>query len=187
MFESIGLQAVLAAFLDAYRERHPLSPRQAEVCRHISLCRTEALGGLKLQCERCGYDPPLYHACRDRHCPRCQRRASAVWCEKQQRAVLPVTYYHVVFTLPHALNPWVQLHPEVIYPALFESVRDTLKTFGADPKRLDGEMGMTAVLHTRGQTLAQHVHLHCPVPGRAWNESGRWHPAKSTYLFPVRA
>jgi len=92
-----------------------------------------------------------------------------------------------VFTLPHELNAWVQLHPEVIYALLFEVVWKTLKTFGADRKRLNGKLGMTAVLHTWGQNLSQHVHLHCLVPGGALGKGQQWHPAKSTYLFPVRA
>jgi hypothetical protein len=101
--------------------------------------------------------------------------------------VLPVTYHHWVVTLPHALNPWVNHHPEVIYGLLFETTWRTLSAFGADPKRLGGQLGMTAVLHTWGQTLSQHVHLHCLVPGGALSASGQWQPAKSTYLFPVRA
>lgn len=101
--------------------------------------------------------------------------------------MLPVTYHHLVVTLPHDLNPWVQLHPEVIYALLFETVWATLSAFGADPKRLGGQLGMTAVLHTWGQTLSQHVHLHCLIPGGAFSDPGDWHPAKSTYLFPVRA
>jgi hypothetical protein len=100
---------------------------------------------------------------------------------------LPVSYHHVVFTLPHGLNPWVQLHDREIYALLFEAVWATLRRFAADPRRLDGQLGMTAVLHTWGQTLTRHVHLHCLVPGGALSEQGHWHPAKSTYLFPVRA
>jgi len=100
---------------------------------------------------------------------------------------LPVTYYHLVFTLPHTLNPWVQLHPQVIYGLLFQCVWATLKAFAADSKRLGGELGMTAVLHTWGQNLSQHVHLHCLIPGGALSAQGQWHPARSNYLFPVRA
>ena len=107
-----NLQGVLSHFLN--RDLR-LSPRQWQVCSHIQACRTAALGGLKMHCDHCDYDLPQYHACRDRHCPRCQQRASRRWCEQQQAAVLPVTYYHLVFTLPHTLNPWVQLHPQVIY------------------------------------------------------------------------
>ena len=101
--------------------------------------------------------------------------------------MLPVTYHHLVFTLPHDLDGWVEVHPEEIYDLLFETVWATLSAFGADPKRLDGQLGMTAMLHTWGQSLVRHVHLHCLVPGGALSTGGDWHPAKSTYLFPVRA
>lgn len=178
------LQTILGSFLSRGQR---LSPRQWQVCSHIQACRTVALGGLQLHCDHCDYDVPQYHACRDRHCPRCQQRASRRWCEQQQAAVLPVTYYHLVFTLPHTLNPWVQLHSQVIYGLLFQCVWATLKAFAADPKRLGGEPGMTAVLHTWGQNLSQHVHLHCLIPGGALSTQGQWHPAKGNYLFPVRA
>lgn len=182
-----SLQQVMRENLDHYQPMHRLTPRQWQVCRHVLDCRTEALGGFCLDCDRCGQTQPHYFACRDRHCPRCQRRASKDWCERQRTAVLPVTYHHLVVTLPHALNPWVPLHPEVIYGLLFETVWATLSAFAADPKRLGGQLGMTAMLHTWGQTLTQHVHLHCLIPGGAFSTQGEWHPAKSTYLFPVRA
>ena len=178
------LQSILGRFLN--RDQR-LSPRQWQVCSHLQTCRTAALGGLKLHCDHCDYNVPQYHACRDRHCPRCQQRASRRWCESQQAAVLPVTYYHLVFTLPHVLNPWVQLHPQVIYSLLFQNVWATLKAFATDLKRLGGEPGMTAVLHTWGQNLSQHVHLHCLVPGGVLNPAGQWQPARGNYLFPVRA
>lgn len=184
---SASLQQVIREVLDQDQHGPRLTPRQWQVCRHILACRTEALGGYRLDCDRCSQSQPHYFACRDRHCPRCQRRASQTWCERQRAAVLPVTYHHLVVTLPHDLNPWVQLHPEVIYALLFETVWATLSDFAADPRRLDGQLGMTAVLHTWGQTLTQHVHLHCLVPGGALSASGEWHPARSTYLFPVRA
>ncbi|MCP3689347.1 MAG: transposase, partial [Gammaproteobacteria bacterium] len=117
----------------------------------------------------------------------CQYRATEQWRDKQRQSVLPVTYYHLVFTLPHELNGWVQLHPEIIYALLFKAVWKTLKAFGADKKRLNGKLGMTAVLHTWGQTLSQHVHLHCLIPGGAFGDNDQWHPAKSDYLFPVKA
>jgi hypothetical protein len=98
-----------------------------------------------------------------------------------------VTYYHLVFTLPHDLNGWVQLHPEVIYQLLFQRAWATLKAFGADPKRLGGELGATMMLHTWGQNLSQHVHLHCLVPGGVLTRQGDWKRSKSNYLFPVRA
>ncbi len=187
MPQKSDLQQVLHQFLPSYCETHRLSSRQAEVCTHISRCRTEALGGLQLHCDHCGHEQPWYHACRDRHCPKCQWRATEAWCDQQCQSVLPVTYYHLVFTLPHELNPWVQLHPELIYHLLFKAVWATLKTFGADPKRLGGQLGMTAVLHTWGQQLWRHVHLHCLIPGGALDAAGQWHAARSTYLFPDRA
>ena len=119
---------------------------------------------------QCDYHRPQYHSCRDRHCPQCQYQASQAWCERQIQSVLPVTYYHVVFTLPHELNGWVECHPEVIYRLLFESAWATLSSFAADPKRLGGGLGMTAVLHTWGQTLGRHVHL--ALFGTRWRTHG---------------
>ena len=187
MTEQSSLQAVMHQCLRTYRQSHRLSPRQWQVCSHVLACRTPVMGGFELQCDHCDDHAWLYHACRDRHCPRCQRQASEDWCERQQAAVLPVTYYHLVFTLPHQLNAWIRLHPRCLQGLLFECAWATLSAFGADPKRLNGKMGMTAVLHTWGQTLTRHVHLHCLVPGGAVAASGQWHQAKSTYLFPVRA
>jgi hypothetical protein len=188
MSETASMQTVFARFLDHYQQHHRLSTVQHTVCRHIGLCRTEALGGQFVHCDQCEFNQLRYHSCRNRHCPKCQRQASVDWCEQQLQHVVPVTYYHVVFTLPHSLNAWVQLHPETLYRCLFDSVWHTIKTFGQDPKRLDGQMGMTAVLHTWGQTLTQHVHMHCLIPGGALSaDEQHWHPAKSTYLFPVKA
>jgi hypothetical protein len=181
------LQTVMHEFLPGYCETHSVSPRQREVCTHIHACRTEALGGVELHCDHCDYAQPWYHACRDRHCPKCQWRATEAWCNKQCQAVLPVTYYHLVFTLPHALNAWVQLHPQLIYALLFKAVWATLKAFGADPKRLGGQLGVTAVLHTWGQQLWRHVHLHCLIPGGALDATGQWQAARGNYLFPDRA
>ena len=183
----LTLQTVLAQHLVDYSRSHRLDGQRLKVLRHLLVCHTPALGGLKLQCNHCDHHPLRYHGCRDRHCPQCQSRASRRWCEHQQQAVLPVTYYHVVFSLPHELNGWVQLHPKVIYDRLFQCVWKTLKAFGADPKRLGGQLGMTAVLHTWGSNLSQHVHLHCLVPGGALGADHQWHAAKSNYLFPVKA
>lgn len=188
MSEPLSMQTVLTHHLQHYQHHHRLSPAQGKVCHRMGLCRTQALGGQWLHCDHCGFEQQRYHSCRNRHCPKCQTKASQQWCEKQRQQVLPVNYFHVVFTLPHALNPWVQCHPEVIYRCLFQSVWHTVKTFGRDPKRLNGNMGMTAVLHTWGQNLSQHVHLHCLIPGGALSQDQtQWHPARSNYLFPVKA
>ena len=187
MTNAITLQDILQRYLGHYSQSHKLDGNRLKVCDHLLACHTEALGGLNYQCDHCEQEIPQYHSCRDRHCPQCQHRATKQWRDKQQQSVLPVTYYHLVFTLPHLLNGWVQLHPEVIFALLFKAVWKTLKTFGADKKRLNGQLGMTAVLHTWGQTLSQHVHLHCLVPGGAIDDDGQWHAAKSNYLFPVKA
>lgn len=183
MGEVATVQTALRRFLG----EEPLDGHRRKICTHLLACRTEALGGLTWRCDTCANEQPRYHACRDRHCPQCQGRATRLWSERQQSHLLPVTYYHLVFTLPHTLNGWVALHPEVIYRLLFQSAWTTLKAFGQDPKRLGGELGMTAVLHTWGQNLSRHVHLHCLVPGGALSDAGAWKPAKSTYLFPVKA
>jgi len=182
------LQRVLATFLPRYRHEHALHPRQRQVCAHIRDCRTAALGGLVEGCERCEYQsPPRFNSCRDRHCPKCQGRAAAQWGERQRERLLPVTYYHLVFTVPDALNPWGQLCPRVLYTQLFASAWATLSAFAANPRRLGGQLGATLVLHTWGRTLIQHVHLHCLVPGGVLTAAGEWCPAKGAYLFPVRA
>ena len=123
-----------------------------------------------------------YYGCCDRHCPQCQGRATRQWAEQQRDHLLAVPYYHLVFTLPHQLNGWVQLHLEVIYRLLFQATWQTLKAFAEDPKRLGGQLGMTAILHTWGQTLSQHVHLHCLVPGGVLTANGRWQATRGTYL-----
>ncbi|MFC3391020.1 IS91 family transposase [Aidingimonas halophila] len=183
MTETATLQQALIRFLDPAG----LDRQRQRVCHHLLACRTEAMGGMILQCTDCDHTQPHYFGCRDRHCPQCQGRAMHQWAERQQATLLPVRYYHVVFTLPHCLNGWVQLHPEVIYRLLFQSAWQTLRAFGRNPKRLGGEMGMSAVLHTWGQTLSQHVHLHCLVPGGALGDDGRWRGVRGHYLFPVRA
>ncbi|GMQ97404.1 MAG: IS91-like element ISSod25 family transposase [Gammaproteobacteria bacterium] len=188
MTEQACMQTVLSHYLESYKHHHRLSPAQGKVCHRISVCRTEALGGQLVHCDQCDFEQYRYHSCRNRHCPKCQHNASQQWCGQQLQQVFPVNYFHVVFTLPHELNPWVQCHPETLYRCLFQAVWKTIKAFGEDPKRLNGKMGMTAVLHTWGQNLSQHVHLHCLIPGGALSENqNQWHAAKSNYLFPVKA
>lgn len=183
----LHLQQIFGRFLPRYQHDHRLSAQQSKVSTAIGACRTAALGGQFVHCDHCGFEQHRYHSCRNRHCPQCQQHATHQWCEQQLQRVLPVDYFHLVFTVPHELNPWVRRHPKLMYGLLFQCVWATLKTLGADPKRLNGELGMTAVLHTWGQNLSQHVHLHCLVPGGALShDHTRWHPATSTYLFPVK-
>ena len=164
-----------------------LSPQQRKVLHQLQVCQTEAAGSESYVCQQCHFQQTVNRSCRDRHCPSCQYRATLKWCEARREDVLPVTYFHLVFTLPSNLNGWVSCHAAVIYRLLFESVWTTLNTFGQAPNRLNGQLGVLAVLHTWGQTLVRHVHLHCLIPGGALGEDGQWHPAKSNYLFPVKA
>jgi len=188
MNNSASMQQVMNHGFAHYAQTHTLSSQQAKVCINISQCRTEVLGGEVLRCQQCETEQTHYHSCRNRHCPKCQKKASQAWCEAQRKQLIPANYYHLVFTLPHDLNGWAQLHPQEIYQMLFQSAWQTLKCFGEDPKRLGGELGTSAILHTWGQNLSQHIHLHCLVPGGAWNSKTQsWHAAKSNYLFPVRA
>ncbi len=165
-----------------------LASVQLRALRAIETCRTPALGGPRETCDRCGVRRAVYHSCRNRHCPKCQILAKERWIEARRAELLPVPYFHVVFTLPHELNGLAQYRPRVIYNLLFAAAAQTLQTFGRDPKHLGGEIGITAILHTWSQNLGQHIHLHCLVTGGALAEDGsQWIPSHPRYLFPVRA
>jgi Putative transposase/Transposase zinc-binding domain len=156
--------------------------------RAIETCRTAALGGHRETCDTCGAERLAYNSCRNRHCPKCQTLAKERWLTARRAELLPVEYFHVVFTLPHALNALAQGNPRVLYTLLFRTVAATLTTFARDPRHLGGELGGTAILHTWGQNLSQHLHLHCVVPGGALSQDGtRWIAAPPGFLFPVRA
>jgi hypothetical protein len=165
-----------------------LASVQLRALRAIETCRTPALGGHRETCDRCGASRAVYHSCRNRHCPKCQTLAKQRWIEARRAELLTVPYFHLVFTLPHELNRLAQYRPRVIYNLLFEAASKTLQTFGRDPKHLGGEIGITAILHTWGQNLGQHIHLHCLVTGGALADDGsQWIPSHPRYLFPVRA
>lgn len=174
---------------DAYRHSHALPVQQRRVMRAIEVCRTAALGGHVEQCDHCGHRRPVYNSCRNRHCPKCQALAKAQWLVDRQAELLPVGYFHNVFTLPHELNDLLAANQTVLYTLLFHSVAQTLQAFAADPQHgLGGQLGFTAVLHTWDQKLLYHVHLHCVIAGGALAVDGsRWLPARPNYLFPVKA
>ena len=180
---------VFRLYGDAYRQTHRLSTPALRVMHAIETCRTAALGGHLERCTACGFERPAYDSCRNRHCPKCQSLAKATWLEARRAELLPVTYFHTVFTVPHVLNSLILANKAVLYQILFEAVADTLLTFGADPRhRLGGQLGFLAILHTWDQQLRFHVHLHCVVPGGALDVDGdRWVSARPTFLFPVHA
>jgi len=183
----VGLADVLRRHGPAYLAAHPLSVAKAKVWRAIVSCRTATLGGHVQTCEACGTTRHLYHSCRNRHCPQCQTRAKEAWLAARQRELLPVPYFHLVFTLPHALNGLIGQSPRTLYEMLFAAVSATLTEFAANPRWLGGTAAFTLVLHTWKQDLGRHVHIHALVPGGALAADGAWVAAKRDFLFPIHA
>jgi hypothetical protein len=175
-----------AGFGDYVRQFGPFPKQHYDVANAIMRCRTEALGSHLFCCNACGSELQLHNSCRNRHCPQCQALASARWAAARMQEVLPVQYYHVVFTLPCQLNPYVLRNKELLYSILFRAVSETLLQLGKDPKRLGAQIGAISVLHTWGQTLTDHPHIHCIIPGGgiADNKS-QWKPCGKKILFPV--
>jgi hypothetical protein len=157
--------------------------------RAIEICRTAELGGHLERCDHCGYERNAYNSCRNRHCPKCQALAKAEWLEKRKAEVLPVEYFHNVFTIPHELNQIAICNKKVVYDILFKSVAETLQGFAADPKHgLGGKIGFTAILHTWDQKLLSHIHLHCVIPAGVLSFDGKtWIPSRKNFLFSVKA
>jgi hypothetical protein len=162
---------------------------QVRILGAIKRCRTAELGGHRDACSGCGVIRISYNSCRNRHCPKCQGNKREAWIAGREAELLPVPYFHVVFTLPDTLNQLALHQPKVVYDALFEAAWGTIHTFGNDPKNLGAATGMIAILHTWGQQLSLHPHLHCIVPGGGLTRQDHWKTAKSKgkYLFPVKA
>ena len=171
----------------AFRAAHRLCSVQHRALRAIECCRTAALGGELRQCDACGERRYVYHSCRNRHCPKCQTRARERWLADRCAELLPVPYFHLVFTLPHELNALAQGNPRALYAMLFAAASETLLEFGRNPRWLGGEIAATLVLHTWGQTLSQHLHLHALVATGALAACGTWVRSRRGFLFPVKA
>jgi predicted Zn-ribbon and HTH transcriptional regulator len=171
---------------EQYRQNHALPLSHLRVMRAVERCRTAALGGHLQQCDACGFEHPAYNSCRNRHCPKCQSLAKARWLEKQKSELLPVGYFHLVFTLPHELNRLILVNKKPLINILFQAVSETLLEFAQT--HLKAILGITAVLHTWDQILLDHFHLHCLVPAGALSfDQKRWTPARKNFLFPVTA
>ena len=180
------LADVFRQYGESYQRTHRISAGQQKVMRAVSVCRTQELGGHLDRCDACGFERPAYNSCRNRHCPKCQSLAKAKWLEKQTSELLPVGYFHLVFTLPHELNRLILAHKKIGLSLLFKAVSETLLEFGQT--RLKGTLGIIAVLHTWDQTLKDHFHLHCLVPAGALSvDQSRWISARKNFLFPVKA
>ena len=180
---------IFRTYGQSYRQKYSLPLSHLKVMRAIEICRTAELGGHLERCDHCGYERNAYNSCRNRHCPKCQALAKAEWLDKRQAELLPVGYFHNVFTIPHELNSIALCNKTIVYDILFKSAAQTLQEFAADPKHgLGGKLGFTAILHTWDQKLLSHVHLHCVIPGGTLSFDGKfWIQSRKDFLFPVKA
>ena len=162
-----------------------VSREQRQVCRAVLRCRTAALGGHAQRCNDCGHERVQYNSCRNRHCPKCQAKARSAWLAARESELLPIPYFHLVFTLPHQLGPLGLQNKRIVYGLLFRAAADTLRELGADPKHLGAKVGCLMVLHTWGQNLMHHPHVHCVVPGGGISLDGRdWIACKRSKKAP---
>ena len=179
---------IVRLFGPAFREKHQgeLSRAQLRTLGAIENCRTAALGGHLYKCPDCGAEKNVYNSCRNRHCPKCQGLEKERWLEQRCAELLPVPYFHVVFTLPEELNPLAVSHPRLLYDLLFRCASETLLAIAADPRHLGARIGFLAILHTWSQKLTRHPHLHCVVPGGGLSIDGDWWVGcRANFFLPV--
>ena len=182
----LGVAHIFKTHIADYQRQYPLWPEHRKIVYDLLNCRTQYLGGQIERCDLCGAMRIAYHSCRNRHCPTCQHLPRERWLAQRKREMLPVRYFHVVFTLPHALNPIVLNNKRVMLPILFQSASRTLLTFGENT--FGGKLGFVVTLHTWDQKLKPHFHVHCLVAGGAVSSDGlRWRPCRGNYLFNARA
>ncbi len=172
-----------------YKQRYPMTPEQRKVMAAIKACRTSQLGGHLEVCNHCGTQENSYNSCRNRHCTKCQTLTKEKWLQQRKAELLPCGYFHVVFTVPHALNRLILANKKELLGLLFTAAKETLVAFAGDPQwRLEGKPGFMAILHTWSQTLIDHFHLHCLIPAGVLSFDGRrWVKAREKYLFRVTA
>jgi hypothetical protein len=184
---AIELADVVRAYGPAFLQSRVLQPEQRAALRDIERCRTAVLGGHLDVCGACGHERPSYNSCRNRHCPKCQSLAQARWIDKRIERLLPVHYFHAVFTLPAELRGVVKRHRERVFDLIFASASATLLALARDPKRLGAELGVTMVLHTWTRELHFHPHVHAIVTGGGLSDDdARWVRTRKEFLFPVR-
>ena len=181
----VGVGEIMRAVGDLYLQVRRTTPFQRKALRAIQRCRTELMGAVRAVCDRCRAEHLLFRSCRNRHCPRCQAKARAAWLEAREQELLPVPYFHVVFTVPEMLNPLALYCPEVFYPALLRAAGHALLDVGRS--KLKALLGCLAILHTWGQNLMLHPHVHCVVPGGGFSLDGqRWVSVRNpSYLLPI--
>ncbi len=178
------LGEVFRRYGEAYRACHKLTPKQHRVMRAISQCRTAALGAHVDRCDTCGHEEISYNSCGDRHCPKCQGARCRQWVDRCLARLLPTQYFHIVFTLPSQMRDLVRRNKRICYDLLMKTAAATLQAFAR--RRWGGRLGITVVLHTWGQNLSFHPHVHCLVSGGAF-DGERWHQVPNGYLFPCKA
>ena len=172
-------------FIERYRDS--LTWAQLKVLRAIERCRTAALGGHRDQCVRCGHQAISYNSCRNRHCPKCQTNAREKWLHAREQELLPVCYFHLVFSVPHALVPLIWQNKKLLFGLLFDASAATLLEVAANPARLGAALGFLGILHTWGQTLQRHPHIHCVVPGGGLSpDHTQWIRSPPNFFLPVR-
>ena len=183
------LAAIIRQYKTSFTAKHQPLKQHLSVLNALEKCRTAALGGHVDGCDSCGHVRISYNSCRNRHCPKCQVTNKERWILARQQQLLPVSYFHVVFTLPQELNTWCLHYPKQMYDLLFVASQQTITAFANDEKHLGAMPGMISVLHTWGQNLSLHPHVHLIIPGGGIAASGCWKKAKSNgrYLFPVKA
>ena len=182
---ALELAGIFRQYGPAYRQSHSLPLHQHRLMQAIEDCRTAALGGAVEWCDQCEHTRIVYRSCRNRHCPKCQGLARERWIQQRTTELLPVPYFHVVFTLPEQIAAIAFYNKEAVYSLLFRTVSQTLLTIARDPQHLGAEIGFFAVLHTWGQNLLLHPHLHCVVPGGGLTPDGEWKSCSPGFLLPV--
>jgi len=179
--DGVELADIIREFGASYRRTKKLPLHFLKVMNAIEKCRTSLLGGHVDECDSCGYVKISYNSCRNRHCPKCQSLAKEEWLIKRKQELLPVTYFHVVFTIPDLLNPLVLVNQKIMYGILFKAAAETLITLSKDPRHLGADIGLIAILHTWGQNLSDHPHLHCVVLGGGLLED------ESKWIYPKKS
>ncbi|MHB8077575.1 IS91 family transposase [Desulfosporosinus fructosivorans] len=180
------VQDIFLRYGKEYRINHKLTLVQHKAMSAIQKCRTSQLGGHKEVCDSCGHARISYNSCRNRHCPKCQTLAKERWIENQKGNLLDIGYFHAVFTIPDTLNSIVYQNQKEVYALLFKVVAETLAELAADKKYLGAKIGFTSVLHTWGQNLMHHPHIHCIVPGGGLSTLGKWVNSRKKFFIPVK-
>ena len=182
----VELQSIFEQHGKGYRESRKLPANHRKAMWCIEAYRTSVLGGHTSQCDECGYTQISYNSCRNRHCPKCQTLSKEQWIEDRKQDLLSVQYFHVVFTIPDIINSIAYQNQKVVYSILFKAVSETLLELAADKKYLGAQLGFTSILHTWGQNLMHHPHIHCIVPGGGLSNCNKWVDAQKKFFIPVR-